>query len=70
MVHGYKGLSLDEIHHFIVDKAVKLAKLLGRDGFTDMTSEDINNLIEAHSDPLTEEDLTEMTKSASEEEQQ
>lgn len=35
----------------------------------DMTSEDVNNLIQAHSDLFTK-DLTEMTKSASEEEEQ
>ncbi|XP_014788476.1 tigger transposable element-derived protein 1-like [Octopus bimaculoides] len=31
----YKGFSPDEIHHSAVDKAVKLTKLLGGDGFTD-----------------------------------
>lgn len=54
-VHDYKGFSSDQIHHSIVDKAMKLAKLPG-DGFTDMTTEDttedVNNLIEAHTDPL------------------
>ncbi|XP_068216596.1 trichohyalin-like [Palaemon carinicauda] len=33
-----------------------------------MTADEINNLIDCHSNPLTEEDLQEMTKSASEEE--
>ncbi|CAI9734085.1 Hypothetical predicted protein [Octopus vulgaris] len=61
-VHDYKGFSPDEIHHSAVDKAVKLVKLFGGDGFTNMSTEDVNNLIETHSDPLTDEDLTEMTK--------
>ena len=33
-----------------------------------MTFEDVNGLTECHSEPLTDEDLVEMTKSASEEE--
>uniref|UniRef100_A0A3P8SMD9 HTH CENPB-type domain-containing protein n=1 Tax=Amphiprion percula TaxID=161767 RepID=A0A3P8SMD9_AMPPE len=157
VVHDYKGSSPDEVHHSAVDKAMKLAKLLGGDGFSDMTcytsvmwretnrksepgpdaspkgkngqcggarrrrqggtpytprtrpqastahprpphpamrpdnppgqshhmppahttataptrtADDINDLIEGHSQPLTDEDLTEMTKSASEEEEQ
>uniref|UniRef100_UPI00358E0465 tigger transposable element-derived protein 1-like n=1 Tax=Myxine glutinosa TaxID=7769 RepID=UPI00358E0465 len=53
-----------------LDKAVKLAKRLGGDGFNNMTHEDVNDLIDAHSQPLTDEDLTEMTKSASEEEEE
>ncbi|CAI9715595.1 Hypothetical predicted protein [Octopus vulgaris] len=35
-----------------------------------MTTEDVNNLIEAHSDSLMDENLTEMTKSASGEEEE
>ena len=34
-----------------------------------MTSDDVNDLIDCHSQPLTDEDLMEMTKSASEEEE-
>ncbi|KAK7080879.1 hypothetical protein SK128_008337 [Halocaridina rubra] len=35
-----------------------------------MTPEDVNELIDCHSLPLTDEDLDEMTKSASEEEEE
>ena len=35
-----------------------------------MTHDDVNDLIETHSDPLTDEDLAELTKSASEEEEE
>jgi len=66
----YKGFTPEEINHSAVDKAVKLAKLLQGEGFEDMTSDDINDLIDAHSQPLTVEDLTELTKSASEEEEE
>uniref|UniRef100_A0A3Q1BQ93 DDE-1 domain-containing protein n=1 Tax=Amphiprion ocellaris TaxID=80972 RepID=A0A3Q1BQ93_AMPOC len=51
------GGSLDEIHHSAVDTAVNLAKQLGGDGFNDMTPDDINALIDAHTHPLTDEDL-------------
>ena len=70
VVHDYKGFSPDEVHHAAVDKAVRLAQLLEGDGFTDMTHEEVNELIDAHSQPLTDEDLTELTKSASEEEEE
>ena len=69
VVHDYKGFTPDEIHNSAVDKAVKLARLLGGKGFSDMTSDDVNDLIDCHSQPLTDEDLMEMTKSASEEEE-
>ena len=36
---------LGEEHHSVVDKVVKLARLQ-KDGFDDMTSEDVNGLIE------------------------
>ena len=68
-VGSCKGFTADEVQHDAIDEAVKLAKLLGGDGFSDMTTEDVNNLIDAHSKPLTDDDLTEMTKSASEEEE-
>ncbi|KAK7086119.1 hypothetical protein SK128_024982 [Halocaridina rubra] len=35
-----------------------------------MTHEDVNELIDCHSQPLTDEDLDEITKSASEEEEE
>uniref|UniRef100_A0AAQ6AN34 HTH CENPB-type domain-containing protein n=1 Tax=Amphiprion ocellaris TaxID=80972 RepID=A0AAQ6AN34_AMPOC len=41
VVHDYKGSSPDEVHHSAVDKAMKLAKLLGGDGFSDMTADDV-----------------------------
>ena len=36
-VHDYKGFSHDEIHHDAVNKSVKLAQLIGGDGFDDVT---------------------------------
>ncbi|CAI9734501.1 transposable element-derived 1-like [Octopus vulgaris] len=69
-VHNYKGFSSDEIYHSAIHKAVKPEKLLGGDGFTNMTTKDFNNLIAAHSDPLTDEDLTGISKSASEDEEE
>ena len=34
--HDYKGFSPDEIHYDAVDKSVKLAQLIGGDGFDDV----------------------------------
>ncbi|KAI5100977.1 hypothetical protein C0J45_9963 [Silurus meridionalis] len=69
-VHDHKGFSPEETQHSAVEKAVKLAKILGGEGFDDMTTEDVNFLIDAHSDPLTDEDLAELMKSAGEEEEE
>ncbi|XP_061433690.1 uncharacterized protein LOC133359240 isoform X4 [Lethenteron reissneri] len=68
VVHDYAGFTPDEVHHSAVEKAVRLARIIRDEGFVDMTEEDVNGLIDAHSDPLTDEDLLEMMKSASEEE--
>ena len=64
----YEGFTPEEVHHSAVDKAVKLARLVSTEGFKDMTAEDVNALIDAHENPLTDEDLEELTRSASEEE--
>ena len=36
------SLSPDEIHHDAVDKSVKLAQLIGGDGFDDVTHEELS----------------------------
>lgn len=36
------------------------------EGFSDMTADDVNGLLDCHSETLTEEELVQMTKSASE----
>ncbi|KAM9365930.1 tigger transposable element-derived protein 1-like [Pholidichthys leucotaenia] len=70
VAHDYEGFMPDEVHHSAVDKAVRLARLVATEGFSDMTTEDVNTLIECHSEPLTDEDLIEMTRSESEEEEE
>ena len=71
VVPDYEGFTLDEVHHAAVDKAVKLAQMLSNETFKDMTTEDVTSLIDCHSsETLTDEDLLEMTKSASEEEEE
>ncbi|VDO80370.1 unnamed protein product [Soboliphyme baturini] len=60
VVHDYKDLAPDE----------GVAKLLRGDAFDNISADDVNDLIDAHSQPLTDEDLTEMTKLASEKEEQ
>ena len=66
-VHDYKEFSLVEIHHDAVDKSVELVQLIGGDGFDDVPHEEFNELIDAHSLALTDDDLSELTKSAEEE---
>ncbi|XP_037540482.1 tigger transposable element-derived protein 1-like [Nematolebias whitei] len=70
VVHDHKGLTADEIHRSEIDKAVKLAKTLGGEGFMDMTAEDVNDLIDVHAQLLTDEDLEELIQSSSEEEEE
>uniref|UniRef100_A0A3P9M3J7 HTH CENPB-type domain-containing protein n=1 Tax=Oryzias latipes TaxID=8090 RepID=A0A3P9M3J7_ORYLA len=65
-VHNPTESRLDEIHRSVVETAVSLAKRLRGDGFNEITSDDVNSLIDAHSQPLTDEDLAEMTKPPSE----
>ncbi|TWW77817.1 Ubiquitin carboxyl-terminal hydrolase 29 [Takifugu flavidus] len=69
-VQNPNGDSVNEIRRSAVGTAVNLAKQLGGDGFNDITPDDINALIDAHTHPLTDEDLAEMTKPPSEDEGQ
>ena len=41
-VHDYKNFSPDDIHHGAVDKSVKLAQLIGGDGFDDVAREELS----------------------------
>ena len=68
VVHDYVGFSPAEIQHSAINRAAILARQIGGEGFTDITEEDLNDLIDEHSDQLSVEDLDEMTKSASEDE--
>ncbi|XP_051784731.1 tigger transposable element-derived protein 1-like [Erpetoichthys calabaricus] len=70
VVYDDKGFTLAEIQHSAVQKAVQLAAILGGEGFADMTTDDVNELLDCHSQPLTDEDLEELMKSASEEEEE
>ena len=47
-----------------------LARLVAIEGFSGMTAEEVNTLINCHSNPLTDEDIEEMTRLASEEEEE
>ncbi|XP_035233712.1 uncharacterized protein LOC118205538 [Stegodyphus dumicola] len=65
-----EGFISDEVHHCAVDKAVRLALLVAPEGFSNVTAEEVNTLIECHSNPLTNEEFVEMTRSLSEEEEE
>ncbi|CAI9734415.1 Hypothetical predicted protein [Octopus vulgaris] len=62
----YADFSPEDIQHEAVNNAAKLAKVLGGECFDDIPQDEVNNLIDAHSETLTDEDLLELTKSASE----
>ncbi|XP_061680365.1 tigger transposable element-derived protein 1-like [Syngnathoides biaculeatus] len=62
------GFTPDEVHRSAVEKTLRLARVMWNEGFVDMSEEDVGALVDCHSDPLTDGDLLEMTKAASEEE--
>lgn len=66
-VQDYEGFSFEDIQHETVNNAVKLAKVLGGEGFNDITEDEVNDFIDAHSETLTDENLLELTKFVSEE---
>lgn len=68
IVYDDEGFTPAEIQHSAVRKSVQLAAIIGGDGFGDMTTEDVDELLDCHSQPLTDADLEDLTKSASEEE--
>ncbi|XP_070401469.1 tigger transposable element-derived protein 1-like [Nothobranchius furzeri] len=68
VVYDDVGFTPVEIQCSAVQKSVQLAAIIGGDGFGDMTTEDVNELLDCHSEPLTDADLEDLTKSASEEE--
>uniref|UniRef100_A0A8C7YX60 DDE-1 domain-containing protein n=1 Tax=Oryzias sinensis TaxID=183150 RepID=A0A8C7YX60_9TELE len=50
----------------IASSLTVIHKLIGGDGFDDVTHEEFNELVDAHSQPLTDQDLAELMQSASE----
>ncbi|XP_064117605.1 tigger transposable element-derived protein 1-like [Macrobrachium nipponense] len=66
--HNYMGFSPQEIQHSAINEAVQLVKILGDEGFDDITEEEVGTLIDVHADPVTDQDLKKLTKSAREEE--
>ena len=67
VVHDDTGFTPDDVQHSAMEKAVRLACIIRNEGFVNMTGKDINGLIHCHSEPLTDEELIEMTKSVSNE---
>ena len=57
VTHDHEGFIPDEVHHSAVDRAVRLARLVATEGFSDMIKEEVNTLIDCHSNPRTDEDL-------------
>ncbi|XP_064081037.1 tigger transposable element-derived protein 1-like [Macrobrachium nipponense] len=62
-VNDYKGFSPQEIQHLAIDNAVKLAKILGGEGFDDITKDEVGSLIDTHTELLTDQDLEEIIDS-------
>ncbi|KFD66378.1 hypothetical protein M514_21408 [Trichuris suis] len=69
-VHHHEGFSPDEVQHAAVNEAVTLAKLLGAKGFDEISEEQVSTLIDAYSEPLTDADVAELTKSETEEDEE
>ncbi|XP_070593700.1 tigger transposable element-derived protein 1-like isoform X2 [Erythrolamprus reginae] len=69
VVNYHRGFAPEEIQDAAVQNSVKLAQALGGEGFVDMTPEEVNGLLDEHGLPLTDKDLEELTRSASEEEE-
>ncbi|KFD64458.1 hypothetical protein M514_23305 [Trichuris suis] len=69
-VHDYEGFSPDEVQHAAVNEAVTLAKLLSAKGFDEISEEQVSTLIDAYSEPLTDADLAELTKSETDEDEE
>ncbi|XP_070605228.1 tigger transposable element-derived protein 1-like [Erythrolamprus reginae] len=69
VVHAHRGFAPEEIQDAAVQNSVKLAQAVGGEGFVDMTPEEVNGLLDEHGLPLTDKDLEELTRSASEEEE-
>ncbi|XP_068242340.1 tigger transposable element-derived protein 1-like [Palaemon carinicauda] len=63
-------LNANEVLHSAVDKDVRPARLVANKGFSNMTTDDINSLIECHSELPSDENLVEMIRTASEEEEE
>uniref|UniRef100_A0A3P9I863 HTH CENPB-type domain-containing protein n=1 Tax=Oryzias latipes TaxID=8090 RepID=A0A3P9I863_ORYLA len=59
---------LTVIHKALQDMKEETLNLIGGDGFDDITHEVINELVDAPSQPLTDQDLAELTQSGSENE--
>lgn len=64
----YEDISIEDIQYNAVNSEVKLGKVLGGDGVDDITYE-VNDLLDAHSVTLTDEDLLELMNPTSEEEE-
>lgn len=70
LIHDFENTSekaAKDKHH---EQTPSIQKSFGGDGFKDKNHEDVNEMIDTHSQPPTDKDLTDMTKSAGEEEEQ
>ena len=70
VIYDSEGFAPVEVQHSAIQKAVQLAAILGGEGFADMNTGDVDELLDCHSQPLTDEDLVELTKLPSEEEEE
>lgn len=52
LVRGYVDFSPDEVYYSVVQKSVRLTRLIRDERFVDMTQEDVNDLIDCYSEQL------------------
>ena len=53
VMHNQKGFNPDDIHHSAVAKVLKLAVILQGNAFKGTTEEDVDELLDCYSQPLT-----------------
>lgn len=63
--HVYEGFSSDDNQLEAVNNAAKLAIILDGESFDSITQDEVNDLIDSHSETLADEDLLELRKSVS-----
>ncbi|XP_070618401.1 tigger transposable element-derived protein 1-like [Erythrolamprus reginae] len=64
IIYDDKGFTPAKIQHSTIQKAVQLATYIGGDGFSDMKTQDLDELLDCHFQPLTDVELKELTSQA------
>lgn len=69
-VENYNGFPPKDIQHEAIHNVGKLTEVLGGECFDNITQDEVNNLIDAHSEIPRDENLLELTEYTEEEEEE